>query len=222
MVSVKEVPQIGDRIYTDFRECCEDQKVSYRWVCNKMLQEGVSVQDAVRYYKRKQEKKLQKAQKQVPVKGKMLEPQPVNALGKKYESKERCYKGLGITKKSVQNHMKKTSCMFEEAVVYCYEKKLETENSNTEMIVVEELDSGNNIAGTLKLLRPEERELLHLAFIQKMPYREIAGRSQLRESAIAMRVMRLRRKLLKICLERGILCEKIKFGSCQPEKHVLS
>ena len=103
-----------------------------------------------------------------------------------------------------------------------YEKKLETEKSNTEMIVVEELDSGNNIAGTLKLLRPEERELLHLAFIQKMPYREIAGRSQLRESAIAMRVMRLRRKLLKICLERGILCEKIKFGSCQPEKHVLS
>ena len=103
-----------------------------------------------------------------------------------------------------------------------YEKKLETENSNTEMIVVEELDFGNNIAGTLKLLRPEERELLHLAFIQKMPYREIAGRSQLRESAIAMRVMRLRRKLLKICLERGILCEKIKFGSCQPEKHVLS
>ena len=55
----------------------------------------------------------------------MLEPQPVNVLGKKYESKERCYKGLGITKKSVQNHMKKTSCMFEEAVVYCYEKKLE-------------------------------------------------------------------------------------------------
>ena len=103
-----------------------------------------------------------------------------------------------------------------------YEKKLETENSNTEMIVVEELDSGNNIAGTLKLLRPEERELLHLAFIQKMPYREIAGRSQLRESAIAMRVMRLRRKLLKICLERGILCGKIKFGSCQPEKNVLS
>lgn len=103
-----------------------------------------------------------------------------------------------------------------------YEKKLETENSNTEMIVVEELDSGNNIAGTLKLLKPEERELLHLAFIQKMPYREIAGRSQLRESAIAMRVMRLRRKLLKIFLERGILCEKIKFGSCQPEKHVLS
>ena len=103
-----------------------------------------------------------------------------------------------------------------------YEKKLETENSNTEMIVVEELDSGNNIAGTLKLLNPRERELLHLAFIQKMPYREIAGRSQLRESAIAMRVMRLRRKLLKICLERGILCGKIKFGSCQPEKHVLS
>lgn len=125
MVSVKEVPQIGDRIYTDFRECCEEQKVPYRWVCNKMLQEGVSVQDAVRYYKRKQEKKLQKAQKQVPVKGKMLEPQPVNVLGKKYESKERCYKGLGITKKSVQNHMKKTSCTFEEAVVYCYEKKLE-------------------------------------------------------------------------------------------------
>ena len=81
MVSVKEVPQIGDRIYIDFRECCEDQKVPYRWVCNKMLQEGVSVQDAVRYYKRKQEKKLQKAQKQVPVKGKMLEPQPVNVLG---------------------------------------------------------------------------------------------------------------------------------------------
>ncbi len=104
----------------------------------------------------------------------------------------------------------------------CYEKKLETENSNTEMIVVEELDSGNNIADTLKLLNPREQELLHLAFIQKMPYREIAGRSQLRESAIAMRVMRLRRKLLKICLERGILCEKIKFGSCQPEKHVLS
>ena len=104
----------------------------------------------------------------------------------------------------------------------CYEKKLDTESSNTEMIVVEKLDSGDNIADTLKLLNPREQELLHLAFIQKMPYREIAGRSQLRESAIAMRVMRLRRKLLKICLERGILYEKIKFGSCQPEKHVLS
>lgn len=57
----------------------------------------------------------------------MPEPQPVNVLGKKYESKERCYKGLGITKKSVQNHMKKTSCTFEEAVVYCYEKKLENQ-----------------------------------------------------------------------------------------------
>ena len=93
MVSVKEVPQIGDRIYTDFRECCEDQKVSYRWVCNKMLQEGVSVQDAVRYYKRKQEKKLQKAQKQVPVKGKMLEPQPVMFWERNMNQKNAVIKG---------------------------------------------------------------------------------------------------------------------------------
>ena len=118
MVSVKEVPQIGDRIYTDFRECCEDQKVPYRWVCNKMLQEGVSVQDAVRYYKRKQEKKLQKAQKQVPVKGKMLEPQPVNVLGKKYESKERCYKGLGITNLNMYVLSRFYTKSYEENILY--------------------------------------------------------------------------------------------------------
>ena len=37
VVSEKEIPQIGDRIYTDLRECCKDQNVPYRWVCNKML-----------------------------------------------------------------------------------------------------------------------------------------------------------------------------------------
>lgn len=100
MVSVKEVPQIGDRIYIDFRECCEDQKVPYRWVCNKMLQEGVSVQDAVRYYKRKQEKKLQKAQKQVPVKGKMLDHSLLMFWERNMNQKNADYKGLGITKKS--------------------------------------------------------------------------------------------------------------------------
>ena len=29
-----------------------------------------------------------------------------------YLEKERCYKGLGITKKSVQNHMKKTEILY--------------------------------------------------------------------------------------------------------------
>lgn len=103
----------------------------------------------------------------------------------------------------------------------CYEKKLKTEENSAEKIVVEQLNFENNVAGTLQLLSIEERELLQLVFIQKLSYREIAKRSCLRESAIAMRVMRLRRKILKICLERGILCEKIKFRSCQPEKHVL-
>ena len=79
-----------------------------------MLQEGVSVQDAVRYYKRKQEKKLQKAQKQVPVKGKMLEPQPVNVLGKKYESKERCYKGRQPYRVSAQKWLLRRGEMINE------------------------------------------------------------------------------------------------------------
>ena len=85
----------------------------------------------------------------------------------------------------------------------CYEKKQKTESCSAETIVVEQLDFENNVAGTLRLLSTEERELL-----QKLPYREIAKRSWLRESAIAMRVMRLRKKILKICLKRGILCER--------------
>ena len=67
--------------------------------------------------------------------------------------------------------------------------------------------------GVPRLLSTEERELLQQVFVQKLPYREIAKRSCLRESAIAMRVMRLRKKILKICLKRGILCER-------PEKNV--
>lgn len=89
-----------------------------------------------------------------------------------------------------------------------YEKRLETASSSAETIVVEQLDFENNLTGTFALLSTEEQELLRQVFVQKLPYREIAKRSRLRESAIAMRVMRLRRKILKICLERGILCEK--------------
>ncbi len=89
-----------------------------------------------------------------------------------------------------------------------YEKRLETASSSAETIVVEQLDFENNLTGTFALLSTEEQELLCQVFVQKLPYREIAKRSRLRESAIAMRVMRLRRKILKICLERGILCEK--------------
>ena len=92
--------------------------------------------------------------------------------------------------------------------VECYEKKLKTESCSAETIVVEQLDFENNVAGTLRLLSTEERELLQQVFVQKLPYREIAKRSCLRESAIAMRVMRLRKKILKICLKRGILCER--------------
>ena len=44
--------------------------------------------------------------------------------------------------------------------VECYEKKLKTESCSAETIVVEQLDFENNVAGTLRLLSTEERELL--------------------------------------------------------------
>ncbi len=49
--------------------------------------------------------------------------------------------------------------------VECYEKKLKTESCSAETIVVEQLDFENNVAGTLRLLSTEERELLQQVFV---------------------------------------------------------
>ena len=123
----KEIVQIGEMVYTDIQKCCKEQGILYRWVCNKMLRENITASEAVRYYIRKNEKKQLKAQRKaaLKVKGKMPEPQRVVVIGQEYESKEKCYKALGITKKLVLRHMRETNCLFEEAAAYCYEKKRE-------------------------------------------------------------------------------------------------
>ncbi|WP_178105342.1 hypothetical protein [Ruminococcus sp. AF31-8BH] len=121
----KEMIQIGEMVYTDLQKCCKEQGILYRWVCNKMLRENITASEAVKYYIRKNEKKQLKAQRKaaLKVKGKMPEPQRVVVMGQEYESKEKCYKALGITKKLVLRHMRETNCLFEEAAAYCYEKK---------------------------------------------------------------------------------------------------
>ena len=123
----KEMIQIGEMVYTDLQKCCKEQGILYRWVCNKMLRENITASEAVRYYIRKNEKKQLKAQRKAELKekGKMPEPQRVVVMGQEYESKEKCYKALGITKKLVLRHMRETNCLFEEAAAYCYEKKRE-------------------------------------------------------------------------------------------------
>ena len=92
---------------------------------------------------------------------------------------------------------------------------------SAENSVLECLEEAEGIQEILGLLTEQEQELLYLVFIQNLSYREIALRSRLREHAIAMRILRLKRKLFRICIERKDRLSKIKFGSCKPEKPVL-
>lgn len=107
-----------------------------------------------------------------------------------------------------------------EMVVEGYEKGQEMEELSAEMVVIERMNTESCMASVFQLLSAEERELLRLVYIEKLPYREIAKRGRLRESAIAMRVFRLRQKILKQYEKKSE--EKIKFWSCKPEKPVLS
>ena len=50
-------------------------------------------------------------------------------------------------------------------------------------------------------------ELIRLVFLQELPYREVARIDRVRESAIAMRVVRLRKKIWKICLKQHVFDE---------------
>ena len=101
----------------------------------------------------------------------------------------------------------------------CYEKQQEMEACSVEMTVMEQLNQEEHMTGIFRLLNAKERELLYLVYVEKMPYREIARRGRLRESTIAMRVFRLRKKILR--QSEKISAQKIKFGSCKPKKPVL-
>ena len=73
---------------------------------------------------------------------------------------------------------------------------------SVEQIVLEQMTPREMLSGLLCTLSREEQELLNFVFLQNLPYREIAKRGKLKESAIAMRVFRLRKKIRKICGQR--------------------
>ncbi len=95
-------------------------------------------------------------------------------------------------------------------MVQCYEKGLEKEDRSAEAVVMEQMNLESSMTGVLQSLSAEERELLCLVYLEKLSYREIAKRGRLRESAIAMRVHRLRKKILKHWLQ----CQKSESTTC--------
>ena len=104
---------------------------------------------------------------------------------------------------------------------------MQTESQETMKIcsvensVMEHLDEVEGIQEIFSLLTKQERELLYLVFIQNLSYREVALRSRLREHAVAMRILRLKKKLLKVYAEQKERTTKNKFGSCKAKKPVL-
>ena len=79
----------------------------------------------------------------------------------------------------------------------CYEKQQEMEACSVEMTVMQQLNREEHMTGVFRGLNAREWELLYLVYVEKLPYREIARRGRLRESTIAMRVFRLRKKILR-------------------------
>ena len=76
-----------------------------------------------------------------------------------------------------------------------------------ETAVIEKMDLENCAPAVLCLFNSREMELIRLVFLQELPYREIAKRDRVKESAIAMRVVRLRKKIRKICLKQHVFDE---------------
>ena len=93
---------------------------------------------------------------------------------------------------------------------------------SAENSVLDRLDEAEGIQEILSLLTEQERKLVDLVFLQKLSYREVAKRSRVREHAIAMRILRLKKKIRKLYIEQNERCTKKEFGSCKPEKLVLS
>lgn len=86
------------------------------------------------------------------------------------------------------------------------EKRREMMNCSVEHVVMKQMNMEYRMSSAFRLLSVEERELLRLVYVENLSYQEIAKRGSIRESAVAMRVFRLRKKILKICRERRILC----------------
>ncbi len=102
------------------------------------------------------------------------------------------------------------------------EREETVEVCSAENSVLKRLDEADGIAEILDLLTEQERELVNLVFIQKLSYREVARRSRVREHAVAMRILRLKKKIRKLYTEQNGRQTKKEFGSCKPEKLVLS
>lgn len=102
------------------------------------------------------------------------------------------------------------------------EREETVEVCSAENSVIKRLDEADGIAEILNLLTEQERELVNLVFIQKLSYHEVARRSRVREHAIAMRILRLKKKIWKLYIEKNKRHTKKEFGSCKPEKLVLS
>lgn len=93
---------------------------------------------------------------------------------------------------------------------------------SAENSVLDRLDEAEGIQEILSFLTEQERKLVDLVFLQKLSYREVARRSRVREHAVAMRILRLKKKIWNLYTEKNKRHTKKEFGSCKPEKLVLS
>lgn len=144
---------------------------------------------------------------------------------KKFESlterEAKAYFSTCLTNRAVDMIRRERRCKDYISTMEATELQKELGARDLETGVVDRLDQTDRIQRTIQLLTVQERELLYLVFIQKRSYREIAGRIKIRESAIAMRVARLRKKFLILYTKQKRKVAKKDFGYCQAEKLVL-
>lgn len=137
------------------------------------------------------------------------------------EHEAKAYFATCLTNRAVDMIRRERRCKDYISTMEVTELQKELGERDLETGIVDRLDQADRIHRTIQLLTVQERELLCLVFIQKRSYREIAGRIKIRESAIAMRVVRLRKKFLMLYTKQKNSVTEKKFGYCQAEKLVL-
>ena len=65
------------------------------------------------------------------------------------------------------------------------------------------LDLGHDLAGIFRTLKPKQRSLLWLAYVEGFEHREIAAMLGLRENSVKVLLFRARRKMAEIVREKG-------------------
>lgn len=82
--------------------------------------------------------------------------------------------------------------------LHCKAKEKQPEAPDLEIKVLNRMDFENRLHRVVRVLRTEEKRLFSLVLLEGVSYREFARQNRIKESTVAMRVFRLRKKLQRL------------------------